>query len=73
MEIDLYPWDAGTDSGITYMVSPLCSDFLTGFYFFLLISVFVRQRTRVSCDTMTKILDHYQGSLEKSNDYFIAQ
>lgn len=20
MEIDLYPWDAGTDSGITYMV-----------------------------------------------------
>ena len=28
MEIDLYPWDAGTDSGITYMVSILDGDFL---------------------------------------------
>ena len=28
MEIDLYPWDAGTDSGITYMVSLLDGNFL---------------------------------------------
>lgn len=28
---DLFPWDAGTDSGVTYMVSCLCESLLGGF------------------------------------------
>lgn len=29
MTIDLYPWDAGTDSGISYFVRLLCHESLS--------------------------------------------